>query len=141
MTSYSLKVYKKSNHMDLTEGDRNIVLKNKANCVSGVYFDLDNFDYVENKGKLSASFVNVNGNFNIWIGLAHKNSVTTSGDVKDRNNVYSFSAYDGDKWSSKGGERYGVEWDKKNAKIGLEIDFASKVLSFNVDNEPQGNAF
>jgi hypothetical protein len=71
------------------------------------YFDLNTFDYMENSGKLHASFTNVNGNFNIFIGLAHTGSVTTGMDMRERDHVYSFSAYDGQKWSSEGGETYG----------------------------------
>ena len=97
------------------------------------FWDLDKFDYEENKGKLHASFTNVNGNFNVFIGLAHVGSVTTSGDIKSRDNVYCFSAYDGQKWCSEGGEYYGAEWDKKGATVGLHLDFKEKTLSYDVD--------
>ncbi len=83
MTTFNLEVFKKSNYIDHQEDERNIILKNRGNCTSTAYFNIDGLDYEPNKGKLKASFVNVSGNFNIWIGLAHKNSVNTGRDIKE----------------------------------------------------------
>ena len=61
--------------------------------------------------------------------------------MRERENVWSFSAYDGQKWSAEGGETYGQDWDKKGATVGMTIDFKEKTLSYDVNGEKQGVAY
>ena len=133
MSIYFLDVFKKSPSVVHEEDERYVTLRNAAHCIGTTFFHVVDLDYELNKGILKAEFENINGNFNVFIGICHKNMYSTGTDIKERDLTWCFSAYDGQKWCSEGGENYGSSWDRKGAKAGIQINFADKTLSFSVD--------
>ena len=91
-----MEIYQSGPTTHYSETDEKISLCRFNDSVETSFFDISDLDLDANGGVLRARFENVKGNFNVFVGIViNEESVKCDQDIKEKDGVYCFSAYDG----------------------------------------------